>query len=69
MAWISTKTTEPPVGKSVLVAIEFAYAGDWRMKVGAFNPESINSTGGWIIAGASWTPSHWMPLPPPPETK
>ncbi|EOK8275130.1 DUF551 domain-containing protein, partial [Escherichia coli] len=21
---------------------------------------------GWIIPGASWKPSHWMPLPEPP---
>ncbi|HBE4381559.1 TPA: DUF551 domain-containing protein, partial [Escherichia coli] len=22
---------------------------------------------GWIIPGASWIPSHWMPLPEPPQ--
>ncbi|EIV0497811.1 DUF551 domain-containing protein, partial [Salmonella enterica subsp. enterica serovar Agona] len=22
---------------------------------------------GWIIPGASWKPSHWMPLPEPPQ--
>ncbi|ENI9533248.1 DUF551 domain-containing protein, partial [Escherichia coli] len=21
----------------------------------------------WIIPGASWKPSHWMPLPEPPQ--
>ncbi|EPD6600642.1 DUF551 domain-containing protein, partial [Escherichia coli] len=21
----------------------------------------------WIIPGASWIPSHWMPLPEPPQ--
>ncbi|EAR2754470.1 DUF551 domain-containing protein, partial [Salmonella enterica] len=22
---------------------------------------------GWIIPGASWLPTHWMPLPEPPQ--
>ncbi|WP_071783458.1 DUF551 domain-containing protein [Escherichia coli] len=32
-------------------------------KPGAVHPDAND---GWIIPGASWKPSHWMPLPEPP---
>ncbi|WP_139383493.1 DUF551 domain-containing protein, partial [Salmonella enterica] len=27
----------------------------------------FRSQDGWIIPGASWLPTHWMPLPEPPQ--
>ncbi|WP_432760040.1 DUF551 domain-containing protein [Klebsiella pneumoniae] len=29
------------------------------------HPDSQSS--GWLIPGASWTPTHWMPLPVAPQ--
>ena len=34
------------------------------IKVGAWDVEN----GRWWILGASWTPTHWMVIPDPPET-
>jgi hypothetical protein len=57
----------PPIKTLVLVAVEFDCVDDWRIKVGSFVPDHPDACGGWIIPEASWTPSHWMQLPEPPE--
>lgn len=44
----------------LLVAVELDGPGDWRIKIGGLQQ------GHWRIFGASWTPSHWMPLPAAP---
>ncbi|MCO4152015.1 DUF551 domain-containing protein [Citrobacter freundii] len=36
-------------------------SGDWRQKVGYY------LAGKWTVYGASWTPTHWMPLPAAPQ--
>ncbi|EET6534074.1 TPA: DUF551 domain-containing protein, partial [Escherichia coli] len=41
--------------------------GDWRMKWATYIPGHPDANDGWIIPGASWKPSHWMPLPEPPQ--
>ncbi|EIM3148842.1 DUF551 domain-containing protein [Escherichia coli] len=64
--WISCSERMPDTKTAVLVAKEFDRKGDWRMKWATYIPEHPDANDGWIIPGASWKPSHWMPLPEPP---
>ncbi|MGS3785911.1 DUF551 domain-containing protein [Escherichia coli] len=57
----------PDSKTAVLVAREFDRKGDWRMKWATYIPGHPDANDGWIIPGASWIPSHWMPLPEPPK--
>ena len=50
----------------VLLAAEFDGPGNWRIKVG-YRDDGPYSFWGWRIFGASWKPTHWMPLPAPPK--
>ncbi|WP_322083962.1 DUF551 domain-containing protein [Burkholderia sp. BCC1972] len=59
--WVRVSDRLPPLGRDVLVAIEFFGPGDWRIKVGA-----LNDRGQWCVFGGSWTPTHWMLVPPSP---
>ena len=52
-----------PMLKTVLLAVEFDGPGDWRIKCGSFYSNE------WHVFGASWKPTHWMPLPRSPEAK
>ncbi|HBV9231135.1 TPA: DUF551 domain-containing protein [Klebsiella aerogenes] len=61
--WIPVSERVPIPGVDVLVAKEFFGPGDWRRKVGHVRHEDS----GWNIYGASWTPTHWMPLPAAPQ--
>ncbi|EPY7191743.1 DUF551 domain-containing protein [Klebsiella quasipneumoniae] len=61
--WIPVSERIPIPGVDVLVAKEFFGPGDWRRKVGHVRHEDS----GWNIYGASWTPTHWMPLPAAPQ--
>ena len=63
--WISVKDRLPAMNELVLLATEFFGPGDWRIKAGGRNS---GMPGGWQVFGASWTPSHWMPMPLPPST-
>lgn len=65
--WIKCSERMPPKMTGVLVATEFGHKGDWRMKWATYIPEHPDANDGWLIPGASWKPSHWMPLPEPPE--
>ncbi|EIY3401105.1 DUF551 domain-containing protein [Escherichia coli] len=47
--------------------MEFDRKGDWRMKWATYIPGHPDANDGWVIPGASWIPSHWMPLPEPPQ--
>ena len=64
--WIPCRERMPPENTGVLVATEFDGPGDWRMKCGTRVPGHPDAKNGWFIPGASWTPSHWQPLPEPP---
>ncbi|HFF8929645.1 DUF551 domain-containing protein [Escherichia coli] len=66
-AWISCSERMPDTKTAVLVAREFDRKGDWRMKWATYIPGHPDANDGWIIPGASWIPSHWMPLPEPPQ--
>ncbi|HCN1573487.1 TPA: DUF551 domain-containing protein, partial [Escherichia coli] len=65
--WISCSERMPDSKTAVLVAREFDRKGDWRMKLATYIPGYPDANDGWIIPGASWKPSHWMPLPEPPQ--
>lgn len=65
--WISCSERMPNTKTAVLVAVEFDRKGDWRMKWATYIPGHPDANNGWIIPGASWKPSHWMPLPEPPQ--
>ncbi|ENH2890773.1 TPA: DUF551 domain-containing protein [Escherichia coli] len=64
--WISFSERMPDTKTAVLVAVEFDRKGDWRMKWATYIPGHPDANDGWLIPGASWKPSHWMPLPEPP---
>ncbi|EFN9697183.1 DUF551 domain-containing protein [Escherichia coli] len=65
--WISCSERMPNTKTAVLVAVEFDRKGDWRMKWATYIPGHPEANDGWIIPGASWKPSHWIPLPEPPQ--
>lgn len=65
--WISCSERMPDSKTAVLVAREFDGKGDWRMKWATYIPGHPDANDGWVIPGASWIPSHWMPLPEPPQ--
>ncbi|MGG7768361.1 DUF551 domain-containing protein [Klebsiella aerogenes] len=59
--WIPVSERMPDDSSDVLCTAEFDGPGDWRKKVGYWHE------GKWVVYGASWTPTHWMPLPNPPK--
>lgn len=59
--WIPVSERVPDGSEEVLCAKEFDGPGDWRQKVG------YRLAGKWTVYGASWTPTHWMPLPAAPK--
>ncbi len=62
--WVSVEERLPEFGDTVLVATEFDALGDWRIKTGGYFLPGI-----WRVIGGSWTPTHWQPLPAPPQEK
>ncbi|HDT0667850.1 TPA: DUF551 domain-containing protein [Klebsiella aerogenes] len=59
--WIPVSERMPDDSSDVLCTAEFDGPGDWRKKVGYWHE------GKWVVYGASWTPTHWMPLPAAPQ--
>ncbi|QLO53850.1 DUF551 domain-containing protein [Klebsiella grimontii] len=60
-AWIPVSERMPDDSSDVLCTAEFDGPGDWRRKVGYWHE------GKWVVYGASWMPTHWMPLPAAPQ--
>ena len=58
--------TAPKDGTALILSVEIR-PDDWRIKVGGWRRTKPSIGSGWIIFGASWTPTHWMPLPEPPK--
>ena len=65
--WIPVSERMPPCKTGVLVATEMDGPGDWRMKWATYVPEHPDAINGWLIPGATWTPTHWQPLPDAPK--
>lgn len=65
--WIPVAERLPKENEQVLCAVEFDGPGDWRIKVGGYTPNGNEAHREWKIFGASWTPTHWMPLPATPK--
>lgn len=67
--WIKCSERMPCTAYGVLVATPWASAlGGYAMKWATYCPWHPDSNEeGWIIPGASWKPTHWMPLPAAPE--
>ncbi|HAJ5498537.1 TPA: DUF551 domain-containing protein [Escherichia coli] len=59
--WVACVERMPEKADEVLCAKEFDGPGDWRQKVGYY------LAGKWTVYSASWTPTHWMPLPAAPR--
>lgn len=59
--WVACSERMPEKADEVLCAKEFDGPGDWRQKVGYY------LAGKWTVYSASWTPTHWQPLPAAPQ--
>lgn len=59
--WVACSERMPEKADEVLCAKEFDGPGDWSQKVGYY------LAGKWTVYSASWTPTHWMPLPAAPR--
>ncbi|HHL1957648.1 TPA: DUF551 domain-containing protein, partial [Klebsiella pneumoniae] len=58
----------PPPRYEVLVGRWWGEKPRWCCKWATYIPGHPDSqSSGWLIPGASWTPTHWMPLPVAPQ--
>ena len=51
-----------PKEAQLLLTAELDCRGDWRIKTGYYD----TGVEAWFVWGASWKPTHWMPLPAAP---
>ncbi|MCH9452578.1 DUF551 domain-containing protein [Klebsiella pneumoniae] len=66
--WIPVIERMPPSRHEVLVGCWWGEKPRWCCKWAAYIPGHPDAqSSGWLIPGASWTPTHWMPLPNPPK--
>ncbi|WLY60183.1 DUF551 domain-containing protein [Klebsiella pneumoniae] len=66
--WIPVSEQMPPSRHEVLVGRWWGEKPLWCCKWATYihgHPDAQSS--GWLIPGASWTPTHWMPLPAAPQ--
>lgn len=66
--WIPVSERMPPPRYEVLVGRWWGEKPRWCCKWATYIPGHPDSqSSGWLIPGASWTPTHWMPLPAGPQ--
>ena len=66
--WIPVSEQMPPSRHEVLVGRWWGEKPRWCCKWATYipcHPDAQSS--GWLIPGASWTPTHWMELPAAPQ--
>ncbi|CAM3448318.1 DUF551 domain-containing protein [Klebsiella variicola] len=66
--WIPVSEQMPPSRHEVLVGCWWGEKPRWCCKWATYIPGHPDAqSSGWLIPGASWTPTHWMPLPARPK--
>ncbi|HCJ1781641.1 DUF551 domain-containing protein [Klebsiella pneumoniae] len=66
--WIQVSERMPPSRHEVLVGRWWGEKPRWCCKWATYIPGHPDAqSSGWLIPGASWTPTHWMPLPAAPQ--
>lgn len=66
--WIQVSKQMPPSRNEVLVGRWWGEKPRWCCKWATYIPGHPDAqSSGWLIPGASWTPTHWMPLPAEPQ--
>nr|DAF78386.1 MAG TPA: Protein of unknown function (DUF551) [Caudoviricetes sp.] len=66
--WIPVSERMPPPRYEVLVGRWWGEKPRWCCKWATYIPGHPDSqSSGWLIPGASWTPTHWMELPAAPQ--
>ncbi len=66
--WIPVSEQMPPSRHEVLVGRWWGEKLRWCCKWATYIPGYPDAqSSGWLIPGASWTPTHWMPLPAGPQ--
>ncbi len=66
--WIPVSEQMPPSRHEVLVGRWWGEKPRWCCKWATHIPGHPDAqSSGWLIPGASWTPTHWMPLPAAPQ--
>ncbi|MCM5906142.1 DUF551 domain-containing protein [Klebsiella pneumoniae] len=66
--WIQVSEQMPPSRHEVLVGRWWGEKPRWCCKWATYIPGHPDAqSSGWLIAGASWIPTHWMPLPAAPQ--
>lgn len=66
--WIPVSEQMPPSRHEVLVGRWWGEKPRWCCKWATYIPGHPDAqSSGWLIPGASWTPTHWMLLPAAPQ--
>lgn len=66
--WIPVSERMPPSRHEVLVGCWWGEKPRWCCKWATYIPGHPDTqSSGWLIPGASWTPTHWMELPTAPK--
>lgn len=66
--WIQVSEQMPPSRHEVLVGRWWGEKPRWCCKWATYIPGHPDAqSSGWLLPGASWTPTHWMPLPAAPQ--